>query len=218
MSSLSGRASYCDPAPLEQARTMLRVLLPLCVLCILPAFVLGVPPIGVPEQALLTDSFGDELHFNAWCERHNVVYDSEERVMRMRVYADNAKVVNEHNAAYARGEISWAMGMEGPFAAMTAEEFRDKVLMRGGPQNCSATHTTSGPVKVANKIPSSVDWRTHGVVTPIKSQGQCGSCWTFSTTGCLEGSGIIHLCLRVQPCFVVQRWMRVRVLSYGCCR
>uniref|UniRef100_A0A8C2X4F7 Cathepsin H n=1 Tax=Cyclopterus lumpus TaxID=8103 RepID=A0A8C2X4F7_CYCLU len=117
-------------------------------------------PVILPEE---------EYQFKQWMSQFNNIYDTEEYYHRLRIFTENKREIDHHNA----WKHSFTMGLN-QFSAMTFEEFRKSFLL-------------TEPQFPLNKS----KFQVVGVVMCLRLQGYCGSCWTFSTTGCLESVNAI---------------------------
>nr|XP_043622665.1 senescence-specific cysteine protease SAG39-like [Erigeron canadensis] len=119
-----------------------------------------------------------------WMTRYGRVYkDDMEREMRFKIFKDNVAYIEAFNNA---GNQAYKLSING-FADQTNEEFK---ATRNGfkfPSTPRSRQSTSFKYEDVTAVPSSMDWRKKGAVTPIKDQGQCGSCWAFSTIAATEG-------------------------------
>jgi len=105
---------------------------------------------------------------------------SQETTMRRELFnAELAKVL-EQNEMYKAGQSTWWATIN-QFSDLSTEEFNS--MMTG--KAPSLQGQPSGRLGKAQN-PSRKDWREEGVVTPVKDQGGCGSCWAFAATECVE--------------------------------
>nr|AEM76722.1 cathepsin L-like proteinase [Triatoma brasiliensis] len=107
-----------------------------------------------------------------------------EEMFRRKIFMNNKKRIEAHNAKYEQGEVSYKMKMN-HFGDLMSHEI--KALMNGFKMTPNTKREGKIYFPSNDKLPKSVDWRQKGAVTPVKDQGQCGSCWSFSATGSLEG-------------------------------
>jgi xylem cysteine proteinase len=126
--------------------------------------------------------------FEEWVAKYRKAYASfEEKLRRFEVFKDNLHHIDEAN----KKVTSYWLGLNA-FADLTHDEFKATYMgLRRPAAGQPEKRTSIGQFRYGgvadDDVPTSVDWRKKGAVTDVKNQGQCGSCWAFSTVAAVEG-------------------------------
>jgi C1A family cysteine protease len=109
----------------------------------------------------------------------------EELKHRFEIFKENAIEIYNHN----KNENKTFTLSINQFTDLSREEFVRYYV--SGLNNYQSYGCATYTAQTNVILPSSVDWRQNGAVSSVKDQGQCGSCWTFSSTGAVEGAWAI---------------------------
>ncbi|CAF1021254.1 unnamed protein product [Adineta steineri] len=139
----------------------------------------------------------DEKLNNSWSlfkRIHKKQYVSiEEEITRRTIWESHLVKIRQHNFEADLGIHSYTLGMN-RFGDLTHEEFKKQMNGFKMPNKIKNNNLDHQAFVVPSDVivPRAVDWRKEGFVTPVKDQGQCGSCWAFSATGSLEGQHFVQ--------------------------
>jgi len=127
-----------------------------------------------------------QLAFTNFIKKFDKAYAHDDFFSRYNIFKVNFDKIRIHN----KMNSSYSMAVN-EFADLTFSEFHARYTGYNHIRNDYVRAQNVAPYVAGAAVPTAVDWRTKNAVTDVKDQGQCGSCWAFSTTGSVEGAHAI---------------------------